>query len=391
MPTPETHALLSASSSDRWLHCPPSAKLAAQYPAKTSDYAEAGRVAHAIAELKARKHFVEPMSARSFAGYMRKYKADPHYDAGMEAATDMYLDTLKDIAMGYDSAPFVALEQRVSFDDIVPGGFGTADCIMISGDTIIIVDYKNGQGVPVEAKDNSQLMLYAWGALRSYHPIYGGMLRRVIMVIVQPHAGGVKQHQTTVDALTEWAHDVVAPTAALAADGAGVYQHGDWCHFCPAKGNCRARAEAMLALEPEAERDPATLTPEELGDVLARARHLEAWAKDLKAHAFSRAMAGHPVPGHKLVAGRKSRDWSDGTDAAFAALVEREVPEAMLYERTPVTVAKLEKALGTAEFKAKAADLVATRPGKPTLVPDSDARPEYSPAAAAFEAVIPDG
>ena len=81
------HAMLSASSSERWLHCPPSAMLAVQYPRTTSEYAEAGTLAHAIAELKARKHFLEPMGSRSFSARMRKFKADPHYDPGMEAAT----------------------------------------------------------------------------------------------------------------------------------------------------------------------------------------------------------------------------------------------------------------------------------------------------------------
>ena len=66
MAAPEQHALLSASSSHRWLNCPPSVKLAENFPSKTSVYAEAGRVAHAIAELKARKYFLEPMSTRTY-------------------------------------------------------------------------------------------------------------------------------------------------------------------------------------------------------------------------------------------------------------------------------------------------------------------------------------
>lgn len=385
--------MLSASSSERWLHCPPSAMLASQYPRTTSPYAEAGTLAHSIAELKARKHFIEPMGARSFSARLRKLKAREHYDPGMDAATDLYLDTLKELAMGYDSPPFVTLEQRVDFADAVPGGYGTADCIMIGGDTLTVVDYKNGAGVAVEAENNPQLMLYAWGAYKTYRPIYGDDLRNVALVIVQPNAGGVKRAALSVDALVEWLAGTVQPSAELAAEGKGDFAPGAWCRFCPAKGECRARAEAMLAMlamEPEAEKPPALLTQEELGSVLARAQHLEAWAKDIKDLAFSRAMSGQAVPGFKLVLGRKSREWAGGADAAFAELQARSVPEALLYERKPVSVPGLEKAMGKAEFAAVSDGLVAVKPGKPTLVPADDKRPEYTPAAAAFEAVNAD-
>lgn len=384
------HAILSASSSERWLHCPPSAMLAVQYPRTTSEYAEAGTLAHAIAELKARKHFLEPMGSRSFSARMRKFKSDPHYDPGMEAATDLYLDTLKELAMGYAEPPFVALEQRVDYSDVAPGGYGTTDCIMIGGDTLTVADYKNGSGVAVEAEHNSQLMLYAWGAYRSYRAIYLDSIKRVSLVIVQPHAGGVKRWETSLDDLVDWLALTVKPTAELAAKGEGEFSPGGWCRFCPAKGECRTRAEAMLALEPEAEKPPALLTLEELGSVLARAQHLEAWAKDLKDLAFSRAMRGQAVPGFKLVEGRKSREWAGGSDAAFAELQARSVPEALLYERKPVSVAGLEKAMGKKSFAEVAEGLVDAKPGKPTLVSTDDPRPEYTPAAAAFEAVSAD-
>ena len=93
MPSPNQHARLSASSSARWLNCPPSAQLAAQFPDT------GGSLAHAIAELKARKYFLEPMSARTYNSRLKKLKEDPSYDKGMDAATDMYLDYLKDLAM----------------------------------------------------------------------------------------------------------------------------------------------------------------------------------------------------------------------------------------------------------------------------------------------------
>lgn len=245
MPSPEQHALLSASSAHRWLNCPGSARLAEQFPNQTSPYAEAGRVAHAIAELKARKYFLEPMSARTYNAQLKKLRDSPHFDKSMDENTDTYLEVLKETALFFEKAPFVALETRVDFSDSVPEGFGTADCIMIGSGTIVIVDYKNGAGVPVEAEDNPQMKLYALGALQVYAPIYGDTIQRAVLKIVQPNAGGTKTWETTVQALKLWAFNTVKPIARIAYDGKGGFSAGGWCGFCPAKAQCSARARQM--------------------------------------------------------------------------------------------------------------------------------------------------
>lgn len=400
MPTPELHALLSASSSHRWLNCPPSVRLAEQFPQTTSTDAAAGQVAHAIAELKARKYFLEPMSTRTFNAQLRKLKANPYYDNGMDEATDAYLDHLKNLAMSCGAIqPFVALETRVDYSDWAPEGFGTADCIIIGADRLCVCDYKNGAGVPVEAEHNSQMMLYALGALKVYAPIYGNSIQKIHLAIIQPNAGGVKEWECTREDLEEWGRTVVKPTAALAYAGDGEFCSGDWCRFCPAGAQCSARARKMLELEPMKGAVPETLdhspedkllTDAEIGDVLTRGRELKAWIKDLEDYALSAALAGREISGYKVVEGRGSREWAD-LDAAFAALQQRGVAEAMLWERKPATVAGLEKAMGKKAFADTAADLVIKKPGKPALVPESDTRPAYNAAAMAFGVVNADG
>lgn len=394
MPTPEQHALLSASSSHRWLNCPPSARLGEQFPETSSVYAEAGRVAHSIAELKARKHFLEPMSTRSFNAKLKKLQEGPNYDKGMDNTTDTYLDYLKELAMGFgNTAPFVALENRVNYSDYAPEGFGTADCIMIGAGRICIVDYKNGAGVPVDAEHNPQMMLYALGALKAYAPIFGSTIREVHLAIVQPNAGGVKEWGLSRTELEEWGESI-KPVAALAFAGEGDYNSGEWCRFCPAKAQCSARARKMLELEPMKGAEPAgivayadpeepLLTDAQVGDILTRALELEAWVKDLKDYAFEACLEGKTIPGFKVVEGRGSRDWAD-LDTAFKTLQERGVAEALLWERKPVTPPALEKALGKKTFAELAPDLVEKKPGKPALVPESDKRPHYNAAQIAF-------
>lgn len=393
---PDKHALLGASSAHRWLHCPPSARLCEQFPDTQSDYAAAGTLAHSIAELKARKYFLEPMSARTFNIRLKKLKESPYYDKGMDAATDMYLEHLKTLALSFSSPPFVVLENRVDYSHLVPDGFGTADCIMIGEGRICVVDYKNGSGVPVEADNNPQMMLYGLGALHTYSTVYGDSIRNVHLSIVQPNAGGVKGWDTEVTVLEDWGTQYVAPLAKLAWEGKGGFAAGDWCRFCRAKAQCGARARKMLELEPlkgaEPENAPKTegarlLTDSEIGDILTRAKDLQDWVKSLQDYALSAALEGREIKGWKAVEGRGSRDWTGGTDQAFKLLTERGIDNALLWERKPVTVAGLEKAIGKKLFAETTTDLVQKTPGKPTLVPASDNRPPYNPAAVAFKAV----
>lgn len=393
--TPTKHALLGASSADRWIHCPPSARLTEAMPDTASEYAAAGRLAHEIAELKARDCFLGPVSRWEYREQLKEYKSSPHYERGMDSSTDQYLEYLKELALSYPAAPAVALETRVDYSDIVPEGYGTADCIMIGADRMDIVDYKNGAGVLVEAEQNPQLMLYAAGALRLFAPVYGDGIHHIRLSIVQPNAGGIRSWETTVEDLRAWLRGIAAPAAALAYAGKGEFCAGDWCRFCKARAQCSARAEAMLALEPLADRVPAgadhrgapgkaLLSDTEVGDILTRARGLAAWVKDLEEYALGAALAGRDIAGWKAVEGRSTRDWIGGADTAITQLLARGVDEALLYDRKPVSVAGLEKEIGKAAFSEVAAGLWDKSPGKPTLAPETDRRPAYNAAKAAF-------
>lgn len=382
---PDVHATLSASSSYRWINCPPSARLAMQFPPVTSDYAEAGRLAHEIAEYKARSYFLEPVAKRSYSARLAKFKKDPHYDPGMDSATDDYLDFLKMITLSFKTMPFIALESRVEYSNVAPDGFGTADCLIIGEDQMHVVDYKNGAGIPVEAEHNTQMQLYALGALQTYSAFFGSGIQQIHLHIVQPHAGGVKSWSLPLDDLIIWADQIARPAALLAIRGEGEFNPGPWCDktFCPARALCTARAKQMLTLEPMINTEPELLTDDQIGDILTTAQFLDSWVEQLKAYALSAAMQGRKITGYKVVEGRGSREWID-QGAAFAALEGRGVQEAMLWERKPVSVAALEKILGKAAFREAAEDLVLRKPGKPALVPESDRRPEYNAAAIAF-------
>lgn len=50
------HARLNASSSHRWMMCPPSVKLSEQFEDKPSTYAEEGTYLHELCELKLHRY-----------------------------------------------------------------------------------------------------------------------------------------------------------------------------------------------------------------------------------------------------------------------------------------------------------------------------------------------
>ena len=397
MPTPEKHALLSASSASRWLKCTAAPRYEEQFPENTTDYAEEGRLAHAICELKVIKQFTTQLTPRTFTTRLKRLKENPLYQDEMDKTSDLYLEHLTERAMQYDTKPNVAVEVRVDFAEYVPEGFGTCDCIMIGGDTLNITDYKHGKGVPVSAEGNAQMRLYALGALKRYAPIYGNTIKKVCMTIDQPRIQTEPSSETiTVEELRAWGESI-KPAAAKAYMGIGEFKPGEHCRFCRGKAKCKARADQNTALEEfkdcvpqNGEKPPlfgqGTLTDEEIGDLLIRGQELVKWYKDLEEYALGTILKGGTIPGWKAVAGRSNRTFTD-QDAAIAAVIAAGYDEALVYERQPKTLTELEKLMGKAEFADKLGSFVVKPIGKPTLALLTDKREAYNPAAADFAGI----
>lgn len=382
MPTPEQHALLSASSSERWLHCTRAPRLEEQLPESTSTYAEEGRLAHAIAELKALKKYTV-LKPSTYTRRLNKLKKDSLYTTEMDRHTDTYIDVLNEIAMNYDSRPHVAVEQRLDFSQFVPEGFGTGDCVMIGGNKLNIIDLKYGKGVPVSAEHNPQMMLYALGALSVYSLLY--QIDTICMTIVQPRLDSVSSWEISRDDLLNWAAFTVRPKAQQAFAGEGDFAPGDWCRFCRAKANCRARADQYSAVMDFVDEHPipaGLLSTAEIGHLLNETRGLKAWLADLEEHALNLVLTGEDVPGWKAVEGRSTRAFTDQA-AAFAAIQQAGIDEAMLYERRPLTLSAIEKMMGKAQFAEVVGSYVIKPQGKPTLAPETDKREPFGQSAAA--------
>lgn len=364
---PDKHALLSPSSSHRWLHCTPSAMLEADFRSRTSQAAEEGTAAHALCEHKLKR-----------ALRLRSKRPVSDYDSDeMEEHTDAYvafvleqLEAAKQLCRD----PVILIEQKLDFSEYVPGGFGTGDCLIVSEHNLHIIDYKYGMGILVDAEDNPQLKCYALGALAIFDSLYD--ISKVSMTIFQPRRENVSTWTTSVEALKEWAENELKPRAEMALKGKGEYCPGEWCTFCRAAVKCRARAEENLKLAQEEFKMPPLITDAEIEEILKVLPDLTKWANEIMAYATEAAInQGKQWKGFKLVEGRSNRKYKDETAVAEAAKASGYKD---IYKQSLITLTEMQKLMGKKQFEEILGDLIYKPIGKPTLVPNEDKRPEMN-------------
>lgn len=359
-----SHAVLSASSSHRWLNCSPSARLELECANVESNAAAEGTAAHALCEHKLKK-----------ALHMRSKRPVSEYDSDeMEDHSDAYVEFVLEqleIAKQGCSDPLVLIEQRLDFSKYVPQGFGTGDALIISDKSLHIIDFKYGMGVLVDAVDNPQMKLYALGALEIYDSLYD--IDEVSMTIFQPRRENVSTWTITAEALTYWAENELKPKAELASKGEGEFCSGEWCTFCRAAVKCRARAEEKLRLAQSEFKLPPLLSDYEIEEILHTLPDLTKWANDIMAYAIESAVShGKEWNGFKVVEGRAIRRYTDEDAVAEKAKASGYKD---IYHQSLITLTEMQKLMGKKQFEEIFGDLIHKPPGKPTLVSVSDKRP----------------
>ena len=403
---PEVHALLSASSSKQWLNCPPSARLQENFPNESSVYAEEGTFAHSICEYKVKKYLHERV---------RRPQSEEFYTEELEQSTDAYYEFVVSVIEEMKRngcEPLVLVEERVDYSHIAPSGFGTADMLIIGHDAegrgiLHICDYKNGKGVFVDAHHNSQMMLYAIGALHAYGYIYPVEIVR--MSIIQPRLDNISTYECIREELEAWGESI-KPTAKMAYEGKGEQKAGDWCRFCRAKPVCRACKEEALALcreefmdldagafaeDPRAApsdveesdttapytpdlsaptfKQPGLVSLDELTEILPTLNRISSWIESVFAFISSEAINhGVPIKGYKIVEGRSKRVFTN-TKAVVEAATQNGYTD--LYKQQLISLTEFEKMMGKKKFAELLGEYVAKPPGKLALVPESDPRP----------------
>lgn len=369
------HSLLSPSSAERWLHCPPSARMCETIPYESNEYMDEGTVAHKLGELKL-------VYLDSYCWKIESLKEqDPlwkkYYCQEMEEATDFYVDTITDL-IGDEELKIFKVEESLDLSWLIPEGHGTADCLFIVDDTLHIVDLKYGQGILIEAPFNEQLMLYALGAYNKYKCLCP--IKEVAMTICQPRKNYVGTWNIKIPTLLEFENEVKR-TAPIAWRGEGECKVGRWCKFCRALATCEAQAKRVAEVKDKVNKDINCLTLDELTKLLNESDEIINFLNSVKTYALNRLLNGEEVKDYKVVEGRSKRMFTDPNEVV--EVLKKTVPKQDFFklddffEHKLLSLTQIEKMLGKKLFAEKFASVVYTPQGKPTLAKADDKRPDF--------------
>lgn len=375
------HAILSPSSGDRWLNCTPSARLEEYEPDTTSIYAREGTLAHNIAEINLR-HFNKELTDGQKNYRINKLKKDDLFYPGMIDEIDDYLDYCIQEFNALDNA-VMTVEQKLDISKYVPDGYGTGDCVLVNPSTIHIIDLKFGTGQVVDAFENTQLKLYALGAYDYWSFIYDE-IEKVKITIAQVRLGEINSYEMDIKDLLNWGEKEVKPLAKKAYKGEGERNPGHWCKFCKVKTRCKKRTENLLE-GIDKNKDPETLTNDEIAKLLYKAEDLKKWAKELENYALDEALKGEHFTGWKVVEGRSNRKITDENGFAKVLLDDGQKEDDIYKPKQLEGITKLTRLLGKKKFEEVSEGFIEKPEGKPTLVVESDKRPAINKAENEFD------
>lgn len=397
------HSIFSASGSPMWARC--SGSLIPNLLAlDTSGYEAAeGTVAHNAAEVWLKRD-VKPKHLLNTVQTV--YSHDKKFEIPIDDAMLDEVQRYVDWCWSLDGDKYV--ERKVYFTDLTPiqSQGGTMDHGAFRWLHGTVTDLKYGKGIQVDAKDNYQLMLYAYGAFVEWDFLYN--FQTITMRIAQPRMGHFDEHTVTRAELLEFAEWIKGRAHAAwqldAPRTPGVKQ----CSFCKVKATCGAHIAFQDALmhgdleglgspitgstiagvkdnidwmKPFREHRPlAELTTEQMSVLFQYKGFVESWWKSLGAELLRRVGTGDNAPLQKMVEGKTRRVYQSQSEAKRYLIEELGIPAEEVIIESVLSPSQVEKLLPKHGFERKdVASLLAPvifKPrGKPTLAAISDRRP----------------
>ena len=386
------HAKLSPSGAHRWMACPGSVVLEAEYPDSSSRAAAEGTLAHEIAS----QCLINSVYPSMYVG--EKHTVDGFDFTVGQDMIDHVLDYIK-LVRELSQGGTLLVERQVSIGHLTgeEGATGTADAIILKGNEIVVVDLKYGMGVKVSAIDNPQLMMYALGALHDYDMVDD--FDTITMVIHQPRLNHVSEFILPLDELLKFGYDVngaanhvrLAQSLDLTAGddlSDGFFTPGEkQCKFCRAKATCPAlKAEVVETVSASPLSDFADLIPQEINMetsdnylpvAMSKVELIEQWCKSIRAETERRLLAGQPVTGYKLVEGRLgNRDWKDPQAVEDIFKKTYRLRDDQAYDFKLISPTKAEKLFKENPKRwASLQEQITRADGKPSVAPVTDKRP----------------
>ncbi|QIG64964.1 hypothetical protein SJC15_25 [Bacteroides phage SJC15] len=371
---------MSPSSSERWLNCTPSARLAEEAGSKTNEYSEEGTTAHELAEYALKSWIYGTFYPEcDELPVPQEIASNKYYSEEMKEAISRYVGFVTGEFYEMQKGPFggsvaTYLEEKLDISKYAPDSFGSADVSLVSEQIVHIIDLKYGKGVKVPV-ESPQFKMYALGVLTKFG---GPKVKRVRMSVAQPRLNHYDTIEMGVSDLLEWAEEVLKPKSKLAYEGKGEQVVGSWCQFCPVRATCRAQRNEIIK-DFEDHPDTLLMTDEEIVDMLSKIDRYKSWLESINQYAYSEAVKGKKWNGYKLVEGRSARKIVDPDkvrDKLLNTYLEDEVLNISLKGITD-----LEKLMGKKVFAAEFGEYVKSQPGAPKLVPDSHPGKDYDTAS----------
>lgn len=383
------HALLSASSGERWMNCTPSARAEEHIEVEESGYAKEGTLAHELGELELRLHF-GLISSADYAAKLRVIEDNPLYSDDMPEYVDQYvmycIKAYDEAFAKTNGAAEYSIEERIDLSEYIEEGFGNNDFVIVSNDTLEVVDLKYGMGVRVRAEDNTQLKLYALGALYAHRLFYD--VKEIKITVIQPRLDSISSAVIDVEELDAWA-EVVKERARLAYAGEGDFSSGSWCKFCKFKPKCQALMEANMSVIKDDFPKPSELSEDQIIAVYEKMGQIKFWVESIEEYMRQQMLKGHEFEGYKLVEGRGSRKWANQDEVANNLLTRGYSPGEIFTEPKLLGIVAIEKLLGKKNFEKSLGDLVYKSSGAPQIAKADDDRNDfYEGAGRDFDVVL---
>jgi hypothetical protein len=353
--------IVGGSTAKRVISCPGSVALVNKMPPKpSSEHADRGTMLHdVISEILGKDLPWDQFIGTTYEGQVLTQEL---FDEKIVTALELLDQVDPDKNMEYE------VETRVGFGDLLPGVFGSTDLVGRIGSRAVVLDWKFGDGVVVDAEENPQLMFYAAACMRteSAQWAFAGATE-VECIIIQPPM--IKRWVTTKERIKQFEQTLVQAVKAAQQPDAKLAV-GDHCRWCAGKPICPKMTGAVdRALQVQLKE----IDVDTLGRYLKNADLLEDWIKDLRGLALQLLEKSLPVPGYKLVQKQARRKWTDESKAK-EALLDMGLKESVVVETSVMSPAQAEKAL-----KKRWADLpeglVKSESSGTTLASEDDPRP----------------